>query len=251
MTAATLPVGTTSRATRGCCGRRAAPPTGCCPPSARGRGGPSSARAGRSSRPHSSTCSPGTASSTAGRPGPSWPRSAQCSSSSRDSSRSRTTSGTPRSWLASYLGEVHVGRRALGLTRYGAVADTLRLLEKEASPSGLFPRFLGRGTPQYALNGGCDSFYEYLLKVWVLGGGSEAWLLSAYRRAVGGVQTHLVMRGRRGVSYLGEMHGTRPVGTMEHLTCFAPGMLGERAACFFLQPLPGARDGLWTGGTLD
>ena len=40
------------------------------------------------------------------------------------------------------------------------------------SSSGLFGRFLGGG--EYAINGGCDSFYEYILKIWLLGGQSEA-----------------------------------------------------------------------------
>merc|ERR1712232_479135 len=77
-----------------------------------------------------------------------------------------------------------------------------------------------------------DSFYEYLLKVWLQGGRTEQRLWDMYDRAASGLEKHLVKRGKDSLSYIGQaMWSGRPdsVGNyleeMEHLTCFVPGWL--------------------------
>ena len=43
------------------------------------------------------------------------------------------------------------------------------------------------------MNGGCDSFYEYLLKLYLLGGKKDPWLLQKYLGAVNGTQAALLV----------------------------------------------------------
>ena len=67
------------------------------------------------------------------------------------------------------------------------------------------------------LAGGADSFYEYLLKLWLLGGRAEGAYWSAYLAAVRGIDEGLVRRGssRDALVFVGELSGSSEVD--EHL----------------------------------
>jgi len=108
--------------------------------------------------------------------------------------------------------------------RYEAAARSMELLlGRYQSTHGLYGRFLPGS--ELALNGGCDSFYEYLLKLYLLTGRSNERLLQAYLKAVNGTKALLVRRAGE-LMYVGESKGGgEPSGLMEHLACYAPGML--------------------------
>jgi len=77
-----------------------------------------------------------------------------------------------------------------------------------------------------------DSYYEYLLKAWLLTGREEAASLSDYVEAMRGLQHRLVQRtsGPLRLTYVGELRGGRADGKMDHLVCFLPGCLALGAA---------------------
>jgi mannosyl-oligosaccharide alpha-1,2-mannosidase len=69
-----------------------------------------------------------------------------------------------------------------------------------------------------------DSFYEYLLKMWLQGGKKETRWRKMYDEAVEGMTQHLL--GQSGhLHFVGEKKGNRFVKKMEHLACFTGGML--------------------------
>lgn len=71
-----------------------------------------------------------------------------------------------------------------------------------------------------------DSFYEYLLKVWIQGGRKEAKWREMYDRAMDGVVSTLHQKSSpSGLSYVADWDGSRINHKMDHLVCFLPGVL--------------------------
>ncbi|CAE7498591.1 MAN1A2 [Symbiodinium pilosum] len=97
---------------------------------------------------------------------------------------------------------------------------------------GLWPNCFERGRGKITMGADGDSFYEYLLKVWIQGGKrpEEDFLKGMYDKAVEGMEKHMVKKGADGLTYLGtatwDNHGVSYVPEMEHLTCFVPGWIG-------------------------
>eukprot|EP00927_Polykrikos_kofoidii_P026415 TRINITY_DN23514_c0_g2_i1.p1 TRINITY_DN23514_c0_g2~~TRINITY_DN23514_c0_g2_i1.p1 ORF type:complete len:718 (-),score=93.84 TRINITY_DN23514_c0_g2_i1:418-2571(-) len=108
-------------------------------------------------------------------------------------------------------------------------------IKRKNSLDGLWPNCWesGRGKITFGADG--DSFYEYLLKVWLLKGGDIGgpdYLWEMFEAAADGLERHLVRQGPESLTYLGNvMWQGQPGGNqpyqeeMEHLTCFAPGWL--------------------------
>ena len=135
----------------------------------------------------------------------------------------------------------HAGLGGLG-ARSRKFYDTVRA--QAGLGEGLWPNCWNAGSGKITMGADGDSFYEYTLKLWLLGGRTDAGLLRAYRNAVGGMHQKLLRRPEEcgGRAFLGDWleaagsarrHGTprgefRPA--MGHLTCFAPGMLALGAS---------------------
>ena len=101
-----------------------------------------------------------------------------------------------------------------------------------AGGEGLFPLFLsplnGMWTsPKISFGAMGDSFFEYLIKMWVQGGKTQA--LQKYRDlfdgAMRGMINVLVQRSSSGLTYVAEWDRAGLVHKMDHLACFVPGML--------------------------
>jgi len=77
------------------------------------------------------------------------------------------------------------------------------------------------------LGGAGDSFYEYLLKLWLQGGRAEPQFRQAYDAAVDGLVKRVAQRSSPSrLAYLAAIHTNGQLEhRMEHLACFAPGML--------------------------
>uniref|UniRef100_A0A7S3UZW4 alpha-1,2-Mannosidase n=1 Tax=Aplanochytrium stocchinoi TaxID=215587 RepID=A0A7S3UZW4_9STRA len=103
---------------------------------------------------------------------------------------------------------------------------------------GLFPRSFdvdsGKASqPYFTVGSGADSFYEYLLKLYILEGGKDQELLAMYIRAMDDIIENLVMdfkfnNEEDGIGkILVESYGSKrtKVKKMHHLTCFMPGLL--------------------------
>lgn len=134
-----------------------------------------------------------------------------------------------------------------GNPRYAELADTAnrffidlpqkgwpsnpRLYESEQPimPNrGLFPTFITTSGKFYGAAGVAsmmDSFYEYILKQWIQFGKKDAELLELYEDAVESIILHLVRyTPNTNIAVLG-YHGHTYHATMDHLSCFVPGML--------------------------
>ena len=107
----------------------------------------------------------------------------------------------------------------------------LQLLNKKMPKSGLFPIHVDirTGTPAdkiITLGALGDSFYEYLLKLWLQGRRKETWLRKMYDQSVNGIVAHLLKFSRpSGLAYLGDFDGRSTKNKMDHLVCFLPGTL--------------------------
>jgi hypothetical protein len=78
------------------------------------------------------------------------------------------------------------------------------------------------------MGGGGDSFYEYLLKVWLFTGQREdALTKQMYLDAMDGLRDLLLLESSTGQLFLGDFSVPRfaPRAEMHHLACFVPGML--------------------------
>eukprot|EP01060_Flectonema_neradi_P030231 TRINITY_DN434_c0_g1_i1.p1 TRINITY_DN434_c0_g1~~TRINITY_DN434_c0_g1_i1.p1 ORF type:complete len:511 (+),score=69.91 TRINITY_DN434_c0_g1_i1:227-1759(+) len=76
----------------------------------------------------------------------------------------------------------------------------------------------------YSIGGQGDSTYEYFLKLWMLDGQQQPWLYQLYNASLNGIKNHLTARaGRR--RYITAIRAGIQTHTMDHLSCFAPGMI--------------------------
>ena len=115
------------------------------------------------------------------------------------------------------------------------------ITEKPKPPNGLYPNYIhpetGKwGASETSLGALGDSFYEYLLKIWVYRGGrarQEKDGRATYDSAMQAVRSQLVQRSKpSGLLYIAEGKGNRLLHKMGHLACFTGGMfsLGAREA---------------------
>jgi mannosyl-oligosaccharide alpha-1,2-mannosidase len=96
-------------------------------------------------------------------------------------------------------------------------------------PGGLYPNFLNPntgnwGTKHISLGALGDSFYEYLLKSWLMTSKQDVDGRDMYYEAVDAIDKNLVKRTNSGMMYITDMKNGRSDGKMQHLTCFAGGM---------------------------
>lgn len=70
-----------------------------------------------------------------------------------------------------------------------------------------------------------DSFFEYLLKVWLLNNRTDSELKNVYDLAVQAIEKHLLFKSKpNNLWYFAEKKSSRIEHKMAHLTCFIGGM---------------------------
>jgi mannosyl-oligosaccharide alpha-1,2-mannosidase len=100
---------------------------------------------------------------------------------------------------------------------------------------GLYPTVINVDTKTffndgiYRLGERVDSFYEYLLKVWILDRSKETFR-GLYDESVNAIINNLVRITDEGFVYIGAGDASSVEPEMEHLTCFAGGMFALGAA---------------------
>lgn len=99
-------------------------------------------------------------------------------------------------------------------------------------PRGLYPLKLNPHTGKWmdskvSFGAMGDSWYEYLLKVWVMGGRTEAMQTwhDDWVESMEAMITKLVFRGIDDTMYVGEYSMNHVIHKMDHLACFVGGML--------------------------
>eukprot|EP00752_Nemacystus_decipiens_P015936 g14242.t1 len=99
------------------------------------------------------------------------------------------------------------------------------------SNDGLYPIHLNPATGksvgnQVTFGALGDSFYEYLLKVWLQGGRTETKYREMYDRAMDGMTRKLLQKSDpSGLTYVSDWNGRGNVHKMDHLVCFVAGTL--------------------------
>ncbi|KAM9319527.1 mannosyl-oligosaccharide 1,2-alpha-mannosidase IB [Gastrophryne carolinensis] len=113
---------------------------------------------------------------------------------------------------------------------YDKVMHIRKLLQKMDRPNGLYPNYLnprtGRWGQHHTSVGGLgDSFYEYLLKAWLVSDKTDTEARLMYDAAIEAIEKHLIRKSNGGLTYIGEWKNGHLERKMGHLTCFAGGML--------------------------
>ncbi|CAJ0946866.1 unnamed protein product [Ranitomeya imitator] len=113
---------------------------------------------------------------------------------------------------------------------YNKVMHIRKLLQKMDRPNGLYPNYLnprtGRWGQHHTSVGGLgDSFYEYLLKAWLVSDRTDTEARSIYDNAIEAIEKHLIRKSNGGLTFIGEWKNGHLERKMGHLTCFAGGML--------------------------
>ena len=116
--------------------------------------------------------------------------------------------------------------------KYEAAAmKPIQVLRRKAPKDGLYPIKVsvidGSFTDSQITFGALgDSFYEYLLKVWIQGNRKETWLREMYDQAIDGVMSKLLQTSAGSeLSFLADSNGYSIKRKMDHLVCFMPGAL--------------------------
>jgi len=155
-----------------------------------------------------------------------------------DGGRSYNTGWHPNEAVLSEIGTLQVEFRYLarvsGKSEYEThVMRALDEILKLDAKSGLYPTFiyntkqeLSFGNSDISIGAMGDSFYEYLLKVWLQGGKKEMKYRRMYDKSVSGILDKLIHMSRPNyLTYVAERKGDRVFHKMDHLSCFLGGNL--------------------------
>jgi len=127
-----------------------------------------------------------------------------------------------------------------GDPKYAEKVDkVMDLVINKPKDEGLYPNYIHPDSGQWGSNdisiGALgDSFYEYLLKVWVFHGGRNSGNTKgreAFDNAMRPIKQKLTFRSQRSnLLYIAEGRGSSPIHKMGHLACFIAGLLalGEK-----------------------
>uniref|UniRef100_A0A671NZZ2 alpha-1,2-Mannosidase n=1 Tax=Sinocyclocheilus anshuiensis TaxID=1608454 RepID=A0A671NZZ2_9TELE len=124
---------------------------------------------------------------------------------------------------------VHLTYQTGNPAYYQKVMHIRKLLAKMDRPNGLYPNYLnprtGRWGQHHTSVGGLgDSFYEYLLKAWLMSDKTDSEARKTYDDAIEAIERHLIRKSNGGLTFIGEWKNGHLERKMGHLTCFAGGM---------------------------
>ena len=139
------------------------------------------------------------------------------------------------------VGTLQVENRYLakvtGIRKYADTTENvIKTLKENASDnSGLYPTQirLQNNMPEplserdeITFGGRGDSFYEYLLKIWLQGGKKEQMYRDMYDKAMDGLHDLLILKTERnGLTFIAQKKGRTVSKEMDHLACFMAGSL--------------------------
>ncbi|XP_048206502.1 mannosyl-oligosaccharide 1,2-alpha-mannosidase IC isoform X1 [Perognathus longimembris pacificus] len=110
------------------------------------------------------------------------------------------------------------------------VRNIRKVLRKIDKPFGLYPNFLspvsGSWVQHHVSIGGLgDSFYEYLIKSWLMSAKTDMEAKNMYYEALEAIETYLLNVSPGGLTYIAEWRGGILDHKMGHLACFSGGMI--------------------------
>jgi mannosyl-oligosaccharide alpha-1,2-mannosidase len=105
-----------------------------------------------------------------------------------------------------------------------------QVLNKADKPEGLYYNYINPHngqfcTKQATLGALADSFYEYLLKLWLYKDKKDKGLLDMYLKTMKAVEEKLIKKSQSGLTFVGETNeASYLVQKMGHLACFSGGL---------------------------
>jgi len=125
---------------------------------------------------------------------------------------------------------------ATGKNEYATIVNRILPIIRKINPEdGLYSIYIQSSNDDSKPRFGCerisfgamgDSFYEYMLKVWIQGGRRETNLRNMYDRAMDGLHKKLIHKSNpNGLTYIAELNGESVERKMDHLACFMGGLL--------------------------
>lgn len=128
--------------------------------------------------------------------------------------------------------------RITGDMKYANKVNKIREVLNEAPKAdGLYPNYINPrsgtwGQKHVSLGALGDSFYEYLIKSWIMSGKTDNLARKMYDDAMKAIEPALIRKSPGGFTYLGVYNYGSVESKMEHLACFAGGMfaLGAEGA---------------------
>ncbi|KAN0032535.1 hypothetical protein ACTFIV_006434 [Dictyostelium citrinum] len=127
--------------------------------------------------------------------------------------------------------------RITGDPKYKKYSDQIvdKLASMRPSIPGLYPTLVSQDgsrfcNSQVSVGAMGDSFYEYLLKMWIYQDGVEERYSELFQRSADSIIKHLYKVSKQGDGFITNLEGSSVTNTQEHLTCFAGGMFMLAAA---------------------
>ncbi|XP_030074651.1 mannosyl-oligosaccharide 1,2-alpha-mannosidase IC isoform X1 [Microcaecilia unicolor] len=110
------------------------------------------------------------------------------------------------------------------------VMNVRQVLKRIEKPHGLYPNFLspvsGNWVQHHVSVGGLgDSFYEYLIKSWLMSAKTDSEAKEMYYKALEAIEVNLIKKSAGGLTYIAEWRGGILDHKMGHLACFSGGMI--------------------------
>lgn len=98
---------------------------------------------------------------------------------------------------------------------------------------GLYPYYVKNavatpsfGNQKLTFGAMSDSFYEYMLKIWIQGGKTESLYREMYDESIEGMHNVLLQTSSpSGLTYIADKNGGKIDNKMDHLVCFMGGLL--------------------------
>lgn len=105
--------------------------------------------------------------------------------------------------------------------------DVIR--RSQPQPPGLYPSAIdtnsgGFSSAFVSLGAFEDSFFEYLVKVWLLRGQKDDWMKKLYKESYDAILEHIYRKSQSGLWFVPSYESGRIGTSMEHLACFTGGM---------------------------
>jgi len=124
--------------------------------------------------------------------------------------------------------------RLSGIKEYKKKSEKVfKILDQMDPADGLYPWSINHhnGSPSFGndkvtFGAMSDSFYEYLLKVWIQGGQTETHFREMYDKSIQGMHDHLLsVSSPSGLVFIADRNNGRMDYKMDHLVCFMGGLL--------------------------
>lgn len=127
--------------------------------------------------------------------------------------------------------------KATGRPEFATKTDRVFAIMNEiAPPNGLYPYYYSNTPPTGTLptpandkltfGAMADSFYEYMLKIWIQGGRTEPMYRAMYDKAMEGMHHELLQTSTpSGLTYIADKNNGVLDPKMDHLVCFMGGLL--------------------------